>query len=305
MLSLAGAPLWGQQPAPAQRPPLRRSPYKRLAGHVMKTVDPDLKQVQSFSRHDTVELLSFDPNFDWAKDITYRHEVWALEFKFKPLRMIWVDIPQPSGRMRPKQIWYMVYSVTNPGKVMVPVDDLLLPYDDALHDKKRVYEVKRVDKPVRFVPEFLLEGHNSLGEGEGFSKVYQDRVIPVAVGPIRLREDPHRRFYTTVDICREIAVGETFWGIAMWEAAGPELDPRGLDPEIDRFSIYIKGLTNAYRWRDEPGELKKGDRLGKGRQLFQKTLKINFWRPGDKYDEHEGEIRYGLPGGVDYEWVYR
>ena len=46
-----------------------------------------------------------------------------LDFKFKPVRMIWVDIPQPSGYMQRKLIWYMVYSVTNTGKVMHPVED--------------------------------------------------------------------------------------------------------------------------------------------------------------------------------------
>ena len=41
------------------------------------------------------------------------------------------------------------------------------------------------------------------------------------------------------------------------------------------------------------------------RLLLRKTLKLNFWRPGDEYSTSENEIRYGVPGGVDYEWVYR
>ncbi len=270
------------------------SPYKKLAPWVMKSVDTAPKEAEAVSRHDIVELLAFDPNFDWAKDIAYRHEVWALALKFKPLRMIWIDQPQPSGQMRRKQVWYMVYSVTNPGKMIAPVRDVDLPYET--FEKKQVYRVKPVDRPIRFVPEFLLEGRESVARGDGFNKVYPDRVIPVAMGPIRLREDPKRRFYNSVEMCREIAVGETVWGVATWE---------DLDPKIDRFSVYIRGLTNAYRWRDEPGELKKGDPLGTGRRLRQKTLKLNFWRPGDEYDQHEQEIHYGFPGEVDYEWVYR
>ena len=270
------------------------SPYKKLAPWVMKSVDSAQKEAETVSRHDIVELLAFDPNFDWAKDISYRHEVWALALKFKPLRMIWIDQPQPNGQMRRKQVWYMVYSVTNPGKMIVPVCDVDLPYETS--EKKQVYRVKLVDRPVRFVPEFLLEGRESVDKRDGFNKVYPDRVIPVAMGPIRLREDPKRRFYHSVELCREIAAGETVWGVATWE---------DLDPKIDRFSVYIRGLTNAYRWRDEPGELKKGDPLGTGRRLRQKTLKLNFWRPGDEYDQHEQEIRYGFPGEVDYEWVYR
>jgi hypothetical protein len=91
-------------------------------------------------------------------------------------------------------------------------------------------------------------------------------------------------------------VGETLWGVAMWE----EVYPR-----IDRFSIYVYGLTNAYKWKDEPGAYKPNDAIGVGRTLARKTLKLNFWRPGDEYFEHEDEIRYGYPGEVDYEWVYR
>ena len=114
-------------------------------------------------------------------------------------------------------------------------------------------------------------------------------------------------------MCREIKVGETLWGIAAWE---------DIDPKTFRFSIYVVGLTNAYKWKEteKPGALKPDDPIGKGRKLYRKTLKLNFWRPGDRYLEHEGEIRYGvpeeflpktpdgrpkIPEGLDYEWVYR
>jgi len=295
------SPMFAQQPEAAPKQPVRKSPHKKLVPGVMIAVDPERKQAESFSRHDVVELLAFDPKFDWVKDIPYRHEVWALDFQFKPLRMTWVDIPQPSGRMQKKPIWYLVYSITNPGKVLVPVQDADLPYDTV--EKKKVYQVKQVDRPVRFIPEFLLEGRESVVEGDGFNKAYADRIIPVALGvqqapgPIWRREDPRRKFYNSVEISsREIQVGETLWGIATWE---------DLDPKIDRFSIYVKGLTNVYRWRDEPGEYKRGDPLGKGRRLAVKTLKINQWWPGDEYFPDEKELRFGFPGEVDYEWVYR
>ncbi len=91
-------------------------------------------------------------------------------------------------------------------------------------------------------------------EGVGFTKVYPDRVIPVAIGPIRMREDRTRPLLNTAEMCREIAVGETVWGVATWEH---------LDPQIKQFSVYVQGLTNAYRWKDEPGEYKAGDPLGR------------------------------------------
>jgi hypothetical protein len=276
--------------------PAKKAPNSPLAPGVMITIEPDMDLGDTVSRHDVVELLAVDKDFNWAKDVDFRHEVWALQFKFKPVRMILVDVPQPSGMMQRKLIWYMVYSVTNTGKTMVPVKDAALPYEKELADKRKIYEIKSVDKPIHFIPEFLLEGHNRLKENEGFTKLYPDRVIPVADAAIQVREGYGQKIYTSVEMNRDIPVGRTVWGVATWE---------DLDPKILQFSVYVTGLTNAYRWKDTPGEYKEGDPIGTGRKLLRKTLKLNFWRPGDAYFETEDEIRYGLPGRVDYEWVYR
>ena len=281
-LAMVASPAVAQQKAPAGQ---AAGSYRKLAPGVMKTVEPSQEAAETVSRHDIVELLAIDPSYTWAKDVAFRRDIWCLQLKFKPVRMIYVDIPQPSGQMRRKLIWYMVYSVTNTGKTLQPVQG---------NDK--TFDVVQVDKPVEFIPEFVLEGHESLDEGQGISKAYADSLIPVAVRDIRLREDPHRRLLNKAEMCRTIAPGETLWGVATWE---------DVDPRIDRFSVYVKGLTNAYKWKDPAEGLQKGDPLGKGRQLRMKTLKINFWRPGDEYFEHEREIRYGIPGEVDYEWVYR
>lgn len=320
---LAWRPALSQEPAST-----RGGGPRKLAAGVLHTVDPERQWAEAFSRHDVVELLAFDPQFDWAKDRTFRHDVFTLEFKFKPVRMIRVDVPQPSGLMREKLIWYMVYSVTNR-----EIEERVwhLKYNEQqetfeeevsgdqaeqeaseppkfgwmtpLQSQTGTYQVGFVNRPIRFIPEFLLEAPE-------FGKVYPDRVIPVALGsreakgPIWLREDPNRdNFYNSVGICSAgrgpdgtIEKNETLWGVAMWE---------DVDPRIDRFSIYVRGLTNAYRWRDEENAKKEGESMLTGRRLWQKTLKLNFWRPGDRYLEHEGEVRYGIPGQVDYEWVYR
>lgn len=285
-------------PPPDRTLPSLKSPYRPLAPGVMQVIDPMRSLGESGDYHDVVEVLAHDPKFDWAKDIAFRRDVWALEFQFKPMRMIYVDIPQPTGFMQRKLIWYMVYSVTNPGKIMHPVAEVKLPYPTK--DDKLLYKVETVDAPVRFLPEFLLVGYRHMKfdpkEDKGWPKAYPDRVIPVAVGPIRTREDPHRTFLTTVQMCREVNVGETLWGIATWE---------DIDPRIVRFAVYVSGLTNAYRWKDEPGAYKPNDPILTGRALYRKTLQLNFWRPADPYFEHEEEIRYGIPGEVDYQWVYR
>jgi hypothetical protein len=74
-------------------------------------------------------------------------------------------------------------------------------------------------------------------------------------------------------------------------------------------------LSNAYKWRDTQNAVKEPDQLFDGRHFFRKTLQLNFWRPGDNIDEHEEEIRFGVPidkselyeteEGLAYRWVYR
>jgi hypothetical protein len=157
-------------------------------------------------------------------------------------------------------------------------------------------------------------------------------VIPVALPEIEKREDASRRLknvadvapepasklHDTIEMMRDIPASPegqdlSVWGVATWE---------DIDPSTDHFSVYIQGLTNAYRWEDAPqgtpGAYAAGAKLGTGRKRTQKTLRLNFWRPSDKYHEHEEEIRFGYwehPGEdrfgikreeqVDYLWVYR
>ena len=79
------------KPADAKTPDLqaaKKTPNSPLAPGVMISIEPDQDVGETVSRHDVVELLAVDKNFNWAKDVDFRHEVWALQFKFKPVRMI-------------------------------------------------------------------------------------------------------------------------------------------------------------------------------------------------------------------------
>jgi hypothetical protein len=243
--------------------------YRQITRGVITTIDPEQQKEESFSRHDAIELLSKDPEFaerEWskdkspAKDVVFRRDVWSLVFSFKPIRFMRVDVPTPEGRMQRKLIWYMVYSLRNPS-----------------------------DKPVPlFTPRFVLEVKEP-------HKLYPDRLVPVAVPLIRKREDANRPLSNTIEITREIpptpkGQDDSVWGVVTWE---------DIDPRTDRFSIYIQGLTNAYLWDDPPGAFKVGDKPGVGRELYAKTLILNFWRPSDTEHEHEDEIRY-----EGYSWEY-
>ena len=41
------------------------------------------------------------------------------------------------------------------------------------------------------------------------------------------------------------------------------------------------------------------------RRFAQKTLQLNFWRPGDEFFETDREIRLGQPNNVEYSWEYK
>ena len=40
-------------------------------------------------------------------------------------------------------------------------------------------------------------------------------------------------------------MGETVWGVATWQ---------DVDPNNVWFSVYVEGLTNAYRFSDDPAK---------------------------------------------------
>ncbi|MEX0937972.1 MAG: hypothetical protein WDZ59_08920 [Pirellulales bacterium] len=282
-------------------------PARRLAPGVETHIPAKVEAEETSSIHNIVELTSI-PDLPWTPNYTapsrtlhakadnarFTRRIWGLEFYFKPLRMIYVDIPQPSGRMQRKPVWYMVYRVKNTGEAYRPqIGDL------------GEYELTKDAAPVRFIPQFVLESLE-------FDKAYVDRIIPVALPQIQERESPPMRLRTSVEMAEtEIPVStededRSVWGVTMWV---------DVDPRIDFFTVHVQGLTNAYKWVDPPGAYALGDPPATGRRFVRKTLQLNFWRPGDENEQREEEIRFGTPEGqhelygveegVDYTWVYR
>ncbi len=292
--------------APAAEPPklalaptpTRIGPFREMVPGVEITIPPDRQEEETFSTQDIVEILHGIPGLDWtpklesptqtlremATQTVFRRDIWCLEITFKPVRMLWVDVPQASGKMQRKLIWYLVYHVKNTGGNLNPV-----------RQKDGTYTLGKTDSKIRFFPQFVLEAPE-------YEKSYLDRVIPVAITAIEQKEDPRRKLLSSVeistrsiDVSRDL-VDHSVWGVATWE---------DVDPRIDFFSVYVGGLTNAYKWADPPGAFKSGDPPGRGRVLSEKTLMLNFWRPGDEYVEDQRIIRYGIPGKVDSAWLYR
>lgn len=288
---------------------------RQLAPGVLTTIPPSFAPEDTVSTHDLVEIranpaLKWNPNYlsaadtlyGMADDVKFRRTIWCLEFSFKPLRMIEVDVPLASGGTQRKLVWYLVYRVRNTGKVLQPVRG-----DDGVFTTEFTQ-----GGPIRFLPQFLLESHDRLASGESTSISYLDRIVPAAVAVISEREMAGRKLLNSVEMAEQpIPVsGERasrgVWGVATWV---------DVNPRIDFFSVYVGGLTNAYQWKDDPEAFRPGDFPGKGRRFARKMLQLNFWRPGDELLQNERELRYGVPlgqadlygvsEGVAHQWVYR
>ncbi|MDG2380539.1 MAG: hypothetical protein P8N76_02590 [Pirellulaceae bacterium] len=309
--------------APAQRRAAKTG-TRKLAPGVMTTIPSEVQDDETFSGpREIVELSVGAPQLSWQPNLSaesetllarvkttiFRRNIWALEFSFKPLSMIQVDLEQPDGTVKPQTVWYLVYNVRNNGKHLSPS-----PVPD--ESGRNTYAVEPVDHTIRFFPNFLLQCHD-------VDRVYLDKVMPTAVAAIRQREDPNRKLYNSVSISDvNIPISseledKSVWGVATWV---------NVDPRSDFFSIYVRGLTNAYQWQDPADGFKAGDSPGTGRRFLFKTLQLNFWRPGDAINPTESEFRFGVPNQsqvpagkteddilklyglkerVDYQWVYR
>ncbi len=351
----------------------------RLAVGSMITIPPEVDFDNSYNRADMSELLDALPPVDpalandvrfnkevWAKSIRFHRDVWCLQFGFKPMRIVYVDIPNKEGTFDKKAVWYLVYNVKNIGPADISVQKVAVEGEEQAgkgamrneyslgnpggsvgsqvetkistpiaHDTKTevcncefcqgsgksVVQTRDTsltlknmegsyiarsgkDEPIRFVPQFIFavdrlvlgtvsENDSQTGKekstSEETSMIYVDQIIPIALPAIMKREGMKSLPETTVSITqKELESGEDVWGVAMWT---------DIDPRIHRFSVYVSGLSNIYRWR-EPIE-------GADRIKDRKTLKINWWRVGDRYSLNDKEIQYGFPGELDYEWVFR
>jgi hypothetical protein len=293
---------------------VRSQTIRKLAPGVLTVISPEPHEEETFHGPITLSVSQLDwaPNFTAKTEtlraktanVTIRHNVWNLEFAFKPMRMVYIDIPQPTGKMQRKLIWYLVYRVRNLGGHLNPVST-----EDKTFKPEMVDEVLNVgaserSNTVRFFPHFVLESSE-------IGKAYLDRLIPSAIPVIQLREMRGAKLLNSVEISQvSIPVvpkdgGPGAWGVATWE---------DVDPRIDFYSVYIQGLSNAFQLGASP--------TGQVVQRL-KTLQLNFWRPGDTEYEHEGEIRYGVPAvtapgeqaainahynierRVDYLWLFR
>jgi len=236
---------------------------------------------------------------EMGREVTLRHPIWALEFSFKPMRTIELDVPQKSGVLQRKLVWYLVYRLRYVGGDLLPET-----FDDQAGTGVPKPPKEVVFSSVRFLPRFTLINTQTKTEQDS-------RIITSAVSAIAKRERIGKPLLDTFQIARrEIlpTLGDedrSVWGVALWT---------DIDPRTDFFIVQIKGLTNAYKMKLD----------GAGNKSFQrKTLQIHFWRPGDTIAQAEDRIRLGVPAFIDnssqshilkqfglekrldYQWIYR
>lgn len=233
-----------------------------------------------------------------SREVILRHDVWGLEFSFKPARLIEVDVPQRSGKMQRKVVWYLIYKVRYTGKDLLPKTENVVGSDVPEPPESVRFE------SVRFLPRFtIVSKERNLN--------IDAQILPSAKEAIAKRERVGKPIYDHIEIGKlDIAVTSTekdnaVWGVATW---------MDVDPRLDFFAIDVRGLTNAYKIRMDTDGKKNFDR---------KTLRVYFWRPGDSIDESKDRILLGLPAlenrerldyylqqfnlqeRLDYQWIYR
>ena len=202
-------------------------------------------------------------------------DLWVMEVFIKPLRLIKAPVADPkTGEVTERLVWYLCYRAINRPVEVKAAPNALPASDQALAKKTLV-----------FVPEFLL-----VTDDNAQQKRYIDRVMPSAQEAINKRE--RLKYKNSVEVVGAVppvvpegkSAGEhQILGVATW---------RGIDPSADRFKVYLTGFSNGY-------EVKPG---AAGQEVvLRKTLALEYWRPGDEFEQSEQEIRFvGEP-----EWIYR
>lgn len=300
-LAVAGAAIWTCAAALGPGPIWAAPPtgFRELAPGVLTVIPPDRATDDALQRGDIVEVteglagLAWQPRLaaanttlvERAKLREYPRDIWCLEFGFKPPRLVDVDVPAGDLKMQRKRVWYLVYRVKNVGGRRL----LTAPAEGVV--EKGARRVESFTGPIPFIPQFVLESLEPVDNAEGSTayRAYLDRLLPTAVDAIRRREDPKRPLLDSVEMMEQpLAPGEERWGVAVWE---------DVDPRIDFFSIYVRGLTNAVRWRKQPeAVVAADDPAGSRVEETLECLRLDFWRPGDERDTGERPTSVGFAG---------
>ncbi len=270
---------------------------KRLAPGVLKTIPLEMQTRDMYSLPmpmPGVKATKFAANtipidqtlYGTSRSvIMFRENVWQYEFAFTGLRQAKLQVPSSRGSISRKNFWYIVFRIRDTGKTLsfdkipeITEEEIGMKIDEIKSLMKRDQPIAADKK--NFFPRFSLEG--SVPTEKGYKRVaYADTINPIVVEQIKRREDPNQRLLDTYQMSRaKIPVAKTdsdpgVWGVAIFE---------DVDPNLDYVSVYVKGLTNAFRLNKDVNADSK-----------LKTLQLNFWRAGDSVAEAADNVVFGIP----------
>lgn len=212
-----------------------------------------------------------------------QRDLWVLEVHMKPVRLIWLDAPDPvSGETRRMPIWYLAYKAVN-RPVAGQTDET---------DTVPVNTLDPVPQRPKFIPELTLVAYDD-PRYEIPDRIYLDAILPEALAAINKVEsrragDPLLK--DTVSAVRDLPEPEAddaaagwIYGVAAW---------KDVDPETDFFKVIFGGFSNGYEVRAGPD----------GQPItWRKVLIQKFIRRGDRFDLNLLEYKFAGPP----EWEYQ
>lgn len=257
--------------------------YRKFAPGVLIDIPSQLNARDSYSlpmslpgvnaEQHTLQMDSIDKTLYGMSDrvILFR-DVYQYDYATTGLRQIELD---------GKNYWYQIFRTRDLSET--------LTYEEVKEDPNSELVTRKLKKgePVEdqfFHPRHTLEGWVfDVARKEYVLLKYRDTVNPAVVRAIRTREDPKMPLLDRVQLSKvkipKVNQGSDVgvWGVAVWE---------NVNPNIDFVSVYVSGLTNAYR-------IRKG--ADDSISFVRKTLQLNYWRPGDDMEEELDRVRYGIP----------
>jgi hypothetical protein len=208
-----------------------------------------------------------------GEERTSQNDLYVMDLYFKPMRMITIELTDPKTQDKKLDyVWYIVYRGFNrkldtKGTENAPVNEL--------------------DPPV--APQLLIPEATLVVTDANRHAVYPDQVIPEALAAINKREKGH--FKDSVSIVGPVPEATdpgspdavAVEGVFMW---------RGINPDANRYSVFMTGFSNGIRTINGPDNTPVTQ---------TKTIMQKYWRRGDRFDQRESEIV--LDG--DVQWIYR
>ncbi len=215
--------------------------------------------------------LLIQPETQGSERSTQRN-LWIMEVHLKPMRLIWVETPDPqSGELSRQPFWYLCYRATN-RIVARPEESAPIPQN----------VIDPIPGPDKFVPQFTMVLNDS-----DAAQTHQDVIEPTVLAAIRKLEG--RSFLSSVQAVQDLPAAtsdpaddeNSIYGVAIF---------RDVDPDTDRYTVFLSGFSNGYQIdADNPGV------------TLRKTIAVDFFHPGDRFDANNSEFRFdGEP-----RWIYR